>query len=87
LKRKLETLKKLNMDLCIVGYSDVLPLNIVSSETFARHELPPVFYTGDSLIDGCAGFAFHRNGEGGFGYNISSPAGIFIAELTALFVT
>jgi hypothetical protein len=26
-------------------------------------------------------------GEGGFGYKISSPAGIFTAELTALFVT
>jgi hypothetical protein len=39
------------------------------------------------LIDGCAGFAFHRNGEGGFGYKISSPAGIFTAELTALFET
>jgi hypothetical protein len=39
-----------------------------------------------SLIDGCTGFAFHRNGEGGFGYKISSLAGIFTAELTALFV-
>jgi hypothetical protein len=32
-----------------------------------------VFYTDGSLIDGCAGFAFHRTGEGGFCYNISSP--------------
>jgi hypothetical protein len=39
------------------------------------------------LIDECAGFAFHRTGEGGFGYKRSSPAGIFTAELTALFVT
>jgi hypothetical protein len=39
------------------------------------------------LIDGCAGFACHRTEEGGFGYKISSPAGIFTAELTALFVT
>jgi hypothetical protein len=30
---------------------------------------------------------FKLTGEGGFGYKISSPAGIFIAELTALFVT
>jgi hypothetical protein len=39
------------------------------------------------LIDGCGGFAIHRTGEGGFSYKISSPAGIFTAELTALFVT
>jgi hypothetical protein len=31
--------------------------------------------------------AIHRTRESGFGYNISSPAGIFTAELTALFVT
>jgi hypothetical protein len=29
----------------------------------------------------------HRTEEGGFGYKISSPAGIYTAELTALFVT
>jgi ribonuclease HI len=45
-----------------------------------------IFYTDGSLIDGCARFAFHRTGEGGFGYQISSPAGIFTAELTALLV-
>jgi hypothetical protein len=97
-----------------VGYSDVLSLNIVSSRSFTRHDLPAllathfvgeqtvqtsmlltvtarhaasiVFFYTDG-IDGCAGFAFHRTGEGGFGYKISSPAGIFTAELTALFVT
>jgi hypothetical protein len=53
----------------------------------ARYDASMVFYTDDSLIDGCAGFAFHRTGKGGFGYKISSPAGIFTAELTALFVT
>jgi hypothetical protein len=46
-----------------------------------------IFYTVGSLIDGCAGFGFHRTGEGGFGYKISSSAGIFTTELTALFVT
>jgi hypothetical protein len=45
------------------------------------------FYTDGSLIDRCTGFAFHRTGEGGFGCTISSPAGIFTAQLTALFVT
>jgi hypothetical protein len=32
------------------------------------------------------GFAIHRFEEGGFGYKITSPAGIFTAELTILFV-
>jgi hypothetical protein len=36
-------------------------------------------------IYGWAGFAIHRTEEGGFGYK--SLAGIFTAELTALFVT
>jgi hypothetical protein len=40
LKKKLETLKKLNMGRCIAGYSNILPLNIVSSESFTLHELP-----------------------------------------------
>jgi hypothetical protein len=51
-----------------------------------RYTASMVFYTDGSLIDGCAGFAFHRTGEDGFGYKISSPAGIFTAELTALFI-
>jgi hypothetical protein len=52
-----------------------------------RYAASMVFYTHGSLIDGCAGFAFHRTREGGFGYKISSPAGIFSAKLTALLVT
>jgi hypothetical protein len=89
---------------CIAGYFDVLPLNIVSSESFitrgtlsgvetsmtvtVRYAVSMVFfYTDGFLIDGCAGFAFHRTGEGGFGYKISIPAVIFTTELTALFVT
>jgi hypothetical protein len=51
------------------------------------HPTTHFFYTDGSFIDGSTGFAFHRTGEGGFGYNISSPAGIFSAELTVLFVT
>jgi hypothetical protein len=38
LKRKLETLGELNSGRCIAGYSDVLPLNVVPSESFTRHE-------------------------------------------------
>jgi hypothetical protein len=120
LKRKLES---------IAGYSDVFPLNTVSSESFIQHDFPAllatyfmcdhikralsgvqtsiysvvaprelltvtamyaasmVFHTDGSLIDGCTRFAFHRTGEDDFGYKISSPAWIFTAELTALFVT
>jgi hypothetical protein len=45
LKRRLETLMELNLGCCIVGYSDVLPLNIVSSESFTRHNLPALVAT------------------------------------------
>jgi hypothetical protein len=39
LKGKIKTLKKLYMDCCIAGYFDVVPLTIVSTEFFTRHEL------------------------------------------------
>jgi hypothetical protein len=65
-------------------YSVVAPQELLTVMT--RYATSMIFYTDGSLIDGCAGFAFHRTGEGGFGYKISSPAGIFTAELTALFV-
>jgi ribonuclease HI len=42
-----------------------------------------IFYTDGPLIDGCVGFAVHQ--MGGFGHKISSPAGVFTAELSALF--
>jgi hypothetical protein len=66
-------------------YSVVAPLELLT--VTARYAASMVFDTDGSLIDGCAGFAFHRAGEGGFGYKISSLAGIFTAELTDLFVT
>jgi hypothetical protein len=53
----------------------------------SRYATSMVFHTDGSLINGLAGFAIHRTEEGGFGYTIPSPAGIYIAELTALFVT
>jgi hypothetical protein len=31
---------ELNLGRCIVGYPDVLPLNIILSESFTRHDLP-----------------------------------------------
>jgi hypothetical protein len=37
LKRRLKTLRELNLGRCIAGYSDLLPLNIVSSESFTQH--------------------------------------------------
>jgi hypothetical protein len=45
LKRRLETLRELNLGRCIAGYSDFLPLNIVSSESFTRHDLPALLAT------------------------------------------
>jgi hypothetical protein len=45
-----------------------------------------VFYTDDYLIEGNAGFAIHQTGVGGFGFKLSSPAGVFSAELSALFI-
>jgi hypothetical protein len=44
-----------------------------------------IFYTDDSLIEGFAGFAVHQMGVGGLGHKILSPAGVFTAELSALF--
>jgi hypothetical protein len=38
-------LRELNLGRCIAGYSDVFPLNIVSSETFTRHNLPALLAT------------------------------------------
>jgi hypothetical protein len=63
-------------------YSVVAPLELLT--VTASYAASMVFYTDGYLIDGCAGFAFHQAGEGGFGYKIASPAGIFTAELTAL---
>jgi hypothetical protein len=44
-----------------------------------------IFYTDGSLIERCAGFAFHQMGVGGFGHKIPSPAGVFTAEMSDLF--
>jgi hypothetical protein len=126
LREKLKVLEALNMGRCIGGYSDVLSLDIVASESFTRHELPAIlgtplvdghmekkladvqamyslvaphelltvtsgygpsciFYTDGSLIEGCAGFAVHQMGVGGFEYKIQRPAGVFTAEFSNLF--
>jgi hypothetical protein len=45
LERRLKALRELNLDRCIVGYSDVLPLNIVLSRSFKRHDLPALLAT------------------------------------------
>jgi hypothetical protein len=36
-------------------------------------------------FEGCAGFVVLQMGVGGFGYKIQGPAGVFTAELSALF--
>jgi hypothetical protein len=50
----------------------------------ARYTASMVFYRDGSLIDAQG---LHFMGIVGFGYKISSPAGIFTEEFTALFVT
>jgi hypothetical protein len=50
LRERLGMLGALNMGRCIRGYSDVLSLDIVPSESFTRHELPAVL--GTLLVDG-----------------------------------
>jgi hypothetical protein len=44
-----------------------------------------IFYTDGSLIEGCAGFAVHQIGVGGFGHEILNSACVSTAELSALF--
>jgi hypothetical protein len=65
-------------------YSVMAPRELLT--VTARYATLMVFYTNGSLIDGCSGFAIHWTEEGGFGYKLSSPAVIFTADLTALFV-
>jgi hypothetical protein len=45
LRERLEVLGALNMGHCIGGYSNVLSLDIVPSESFTRHELPALLRT------------------------------------------
>jgi hypothetical protein len=45
-----------------------------------------IFYTDGSVIEGNVGFPIHRTGVGGFGFKLSSLAGGFSAELSALFM-
>jgi hypothetical protein len=63
----------------------------------ARHEIQlgfrtseyvesAVSYSDGSLIEGTTGFAIHQTGVGGFGFKFSSPAGVFPAKLSALFI-
>jgi hypothetical protein len=65
-------------------YSVVVPRELLT--VTPRYAASMVFCMDGSLIDECAGFAFHRTWEGGFGYKISSPSSIFTVKLTALFV-
>jgi hypothetical protein len=37
------------------------------------------------MVEVCADFAVHQMGVAGFGHKISGPAGVFTAELNALF--
>jgi hypothetical protein len=50
LRERLGVLEALNMGCCIRGYSDVLSMDIVPSESFTQHELPALL--GTPLVDG-----------------------------------
>jgi hypothetical protein len=55
LKRRLENLRELNLGRCNVGYSDVVPLNIVSTGSFTWLDLPALMTThfvGDHVMQG-----------------------------------
>jgi hypothetical protein len=55
LKRRLETLRELNLGRCTAGYSDVLPLNVVSSEshnTICRRSWLPILWVRGSHGEG-----------------------------------
>jgi hypothetical protein len=64
-------------------YTLVVPRELLT--VTSRYGPSCIFYTDGSLIEGCAGFAVHQMGVGGFGYKIRGPAGVFTAELSALF--
>jgi hypothetical protein len=52
IKKRLETLRELNLGRYIAGFSVVLPLNIVYSVLFTRHDLPALLatnYVGDHM--------------------------------------
>jgi hypothetical protein len=44
-----------------------------------------IFYTDGFFIEGCASFVVQQMGVSGFGYKIQGPAGVFTAELSAVF--
>jgi ribonuclease HI len=64
-------------------YSMVAPCELLT--VTSGYDPSCIFYTDGVLIEGCAGFAVHQMGVGGFGHKIQSPAGVFTAELSALF--
>jgi hypothetical protein len=66
-------------------YSFVAPCELLN--VTSGYGASCIFYTDGSLIEGCAGFAVHQMGVGGFGHRILSPARVFTAELSALFTT
>jgi hypothetical protein len=47
-----EETQELNLGRCIAGYSDVLLLNVVPSESFTGHDLPALlvaYFVGDHM--------------------------------------
>jgi hypothetical protein len=64
-------------------YSLVAPRELLT--VTSGYGLSCIFYTDGSLIDGYACFAVHQMGVDGIGNKVQGPAGVFTAELSALF--
>jgi hypothetical protein len=64
-------------------YSLVAPRELLT--VTSGYDASCIFYMDGSLIEGCSGFNVHQMSVGGFGTKIPSPAGVFTAELSALF--
>jgi hypothetical protein len=71
--------------LTLAGVRDTM-YQLVASREHSKYVKSAVSYTDGSLIEKSAGFTIHRTGVGGFGFKLSSPAGVFSAELSALFI-
>jgi hypothetical protein len=77
----------MHMENALAGVWDTMyPLVASGSVVTSEYVESAVFYTDGSLIEGSTGFAIHRTGVGELGFKLSSPAGVFSAEVRALFM-
>jgi hypothetical protein len=78
-----------HMENALAGVQDTMYLLVAPRELSvmqSEYVESALFYTDGSLIESNAGFAIHQTGVDGFRFKLSSPAGVFSAELSALFM-